>query len=253
MAVIDIWAQCNGIRYFSLLNQEAWRIIESQEITATRKLVDSLDEQIILEEMIEANKPPILHAYLDYHPLLYTPFRYPPLKFGSRFGKKTEASLWYGSLTRGTAMAEKAFYKLNFLRASAANYENVLEGLTAFTTQIKTKLELIDPPFSQYSTEISSPNSYATSQLLGTSMRNAGVLAFNFLSARDPNQGANIALFSPEAFLHKKPNANSFESWQCIANKNRVDFIRSSSLHNQSETYTLDQFMLNKALPFPAN
>ena len=101
----DIWKKHNGTKYIKLLNETAWRIIEAQELISKRKLVDSFEEQVVLEEIIESDKPSITKEYLNFHPLLYTPFRYPPLKYGSRFGKKTEPSLWYGSLKLHTAIS----------------------------------------------------------------------------------------------------------------------------------------------------
>ncbi len=102
----NIWIDCNGKNYITSIDVEAWRIIEDQEKVATRKLVDSLDEVVILEELLELNKPEIKPDLLGLHPLLYTPFRYPPLPRGSRFGSNIERGLWYGSLKIQTAIAE---------------------------------------------------------------------------------------------------------------------------------------------------
>jgi len=252
-----IWTQCNGINHIRLLNETAWRIIESQEMTATRKLVDSFDEQIILDDMIESNKPRVAKEYSNFHSLLYTPFRYPPLKHGSRFGKKMEPSLWYGSLELNVAMSEKAFYLFNFLRASKAKYGIVEQPLTIFSTLIKTDrgIKLSEPPFSKYTSLISSPDSYEISQRLGSAMREANIQAFTYKSARDAAAaaGINIALFTPKAFGHKKPNITSFQSWQCIANNHLIEFSRLSSITRETTSFSVDQFMLNGTLPFPAN
>src|SRR5438046_816718 len=108
----DVWKECNGIKNIRVINETAWRIVELQEKTSTRKLVDSIEEQKALDELIDESKPTLSISQAMFHPLLYTPFKYPPLKHGSRFGKKTESSLWYGSLNVETTMAEKAFYQL---------------------------------------------------------------------------------------------------------------------------------------------
>ncbi|CAN5391120.1 RES family NAD+ phosphorylase [soil metagenome] len=251
---MNIWAKCKGINSITSLSETAWRIVEAQEVTSTRKLVDSLEEQIILEDLIESSKPPIIKPLLDMHPLLYTPFRYPPLKHGSRFSKSSEASLWYGSVALTTAMAEMAFYRFNFLRASKAQYDNVEISLTAFSAQIKTPrgIKLPLPPFAQYSPMISSPISYEVSQTLGTAMRQADVEAFSYQSARHPNPAINIALFTAKAFLHKNPNKQSFQSWQCIANDRLIEFIRSSVMTPESVSFPIDMFLINSELPFPA-
>jgi putative AlgH/UPF0301 family transcriptional regulator len=60
------------------------RIVERQEDSATTLITEDLLEQQMLEEMLEDNKPGTLNDRIDY--LLGTPFRYPPLDYGSRFG-----------------------------------------------------------------------------------------------------------------------------------------------------------------------
>lgn len=253
--LVDIWNKCEGKNYINSINETAWRIIEAQEITSTRKLVDSFEEQVILENLIESNKPHASKEFLSFHPLLYTPFRYPPLKYGSRFGKKTEPSLWYGSLNIKTAMAEKAFYQFNFLRASETKYDIVQVPLTIFSVCVKTEkgIKLTESPFSEYTNIISSPSSYEDSQLLGSAMREADAQAFTYISARSPSANVNIALFTAKAFLHKKPDAQSFQSWQCIVNNHIVEFTRSSSISHETITFLLDRFIINGNLPFPAN
>jgi len=248
-----IWHTCKGPTHLTLLEETAWRITDSQEAISTRKLVDSLEEQSVLEELIEANKPAIGTTYLTFHRLLYTPFRCPPLKHGSRFGKRTEPSLWYGSLTIKAVMAEKAFYQFNFLRASEAQYDFVQTPLTLFSANVKTAsgIKLNEPPFSNYVDIVSSPFSYDESQQLGTDMREANVEAFTYFSARQMGD-INIALFGPNAFSFKNPDKLSFQSWQCIANKERVEFSRSNFLNKETFVFMFDQFVVNDELPFPA-
>lgn len=253
--MVNIWNQCEGKKHIQPLHETAWRVIEAQEITATRKLVDSLEEQILLEDMLESSKP-ILDTFLaKFHPLLYTPFRYPPLTYGSRFGMKIEPSLWYGSLSETAAMAEKAFYQFNFLRGSDAAYGLVEVPLTIFSAKIKTTqgIKLSEAPFSQFTNIISSPVSYVDSQVLGSAMRESAVEAFTYMSARDKEHGKNIALFTINAFAEKNPEAQSFQSWQCIASKNSIEFVRSSAISNEVIRFSIDEFIHGRELPFPAN
>jgi hypothetical protein len=35
-----------------------WRLVEAQHLISTLKLVDSVDEQLVLEDLIESSKPP---------------------------------------------------------------------------------------------------------------------------------------------------------------------------------------------------
>ena len=85
----SIWTRCAGATRLRSLRLAPWRVVESQHHVSTRKLVDSLEEQAILEQLIETAKPP--SAAIDrYHVLIAAPFRYPPLKYGSRFGTRQE-------------------------------------------------------------------------------------------------------------------------------------------------------------------
>ena len=111
----SIWTRCAGDSEIRPLGLSPWRVVEAQHQVSTRKLVDSADEQILLEELIDRAKPPYTTpARLHY--LLATPFRYPPLRHGSRFGRRHERGIWYGSSTRRAAFAEISYYRLLFLR-----------------------------------------------------------------------------------------------------------------------------------------
>ena len=61
-----------------------WRLVEAQHRVSTLKLADTLAEQEMLEDLIEATKPviPVECRHLDY--LLATPFRYGTYPNGSR-------------------------------------------------------------------------------------------------------------------------------------------------------------------------
>ena len=111
---MDIWAACRDAVAPKPLAGELIRMVESQEQIATNALVDSLEEQSLLEEMLEASKPPTPAETAGLHYLLATPFRYPPLRHGSRFGVRQEPSLFYGSIDLSAALAETAYYRFVF-------------------------------------------------------------------------------------------------------------------------------------------
>ena len=54
----NIWTRCAERFEPQRLSGPAWRAVESQHVTSTRKLVDSDDEQQVLEALIETAKPP---------------------------------------------------------------------------------------------------------------------------------------------------------------------------------------------------
>lgn len=71
------------------------RLVQSQEQIATMELVGKdHQKQSILEELLDACKPPYLAGteHRDY--LLRSPWRYAPVDYGSRFGSATEASIF---------------------------------------------------------------------------------------------------------------------------------------------------------------
>src|SRR3954463_15070833 len=107
----SIWTRCAGDSEIRPLDVSPWRVVEAQHQLSTRKLVDSAEEQMLLEDLIERSKPPAT-AGTRLHYLLATPFRYPPLRHGSRFGSRFVRGIWYGSETRRTAFAEVAYYRL---------------------------------------------------------------------------------------------------------------------------------------------
>src|SRR3954464_4226566 len=106
----SIWTRCAGVSEIRPLRASAYRAVEAQHQVSTRKLVDSSEEQILLEELIDSAKPPDVTRGRSHY-LLSTPFRYPPLLHGSRFGARHERGIWYGSETRRTAFAEVAYYR----------------------------------------------------------------------------------------------------------------------------------------------
>ena len=116
----SIWTQCAG--RFSPLSGSFRRVVESQVVNSTRKLLDSDAEQAVLEDLLDRHaKLPVPAGFEDLHYLLYTPFRHPPLRNGSRFGTRQERGILYGSSDLPTAFAEVAYYRLLFLEGTTAD------------------------------------------------------------------------------------------------------------------------------------
>lgn len=247
----SIWTECAGGSEIAALSVDAWRVVESQHQIATRKLVGSDAEQQVLEELIETVKPPNPSG-ARLHYLLFTPFRYPPLRHGSRFGTRAERGLWYGSEALTTAFAEVAYYRLLFLEGTAAELSIVTTDLTAFRITLKTPagVDLTTGPFAVHSDQISSPISYAASQRLGTAMRHGGVAAFRYRSARDADSGLNVAAFTPRVFGRRQPRA--LESWHCRTARAGVEMTRRDYFSRASHHYDRARFLVDGRLPAPA-
>lgn len=228
-------------------------------MVSTRKLVDSAAEQELLEELIERAKPPRPPEpeFEGLHYLLATPFRYPPLPHGSRFGTRAERGLWYGADRLPTALAEAAYYRLVFLEGTEAEIEPILVDLSAFQAPVRTErgLDLTLSPFSEHEAEISSPVSYATSQALGRALRAAGAEGFRYRSARDPGRGTSLALFTPRAFVARRPDPP--ETWYCVATRAAVEISRRSLVRRAapgraSHRFPREAFEAEGILPTPA-
>lgn len=247
----SIWTRCAGDSELRRLRLSPWRAVEAQHQLSTRKLVDSAEEQELLEELIDGVKPPDLTGG-RLHYLLFTPFRYPPLPHGSRFGGRRERGIWYGSMNHRAAFAEVAYYRLLFLEGTKASLGTVETALTAFTASVRTEhgIDLVAPPFDAHRRAIASPTSYASSQALGSAMRAADVEAFKYPSARDIEGGVNVGVFAPAAFGNAKPR--SLETWHCFASRELVELTAGGYFKRDRYSFPQEQFLVQGALPSPA-
>jgi hypothetical protein len=251
---MNIWQECKGLEHISSLKTIAWRVVEDQHISSTRKLVTNLEEHEILEDLLESiAKPPLPSSseFQGLHYLLSTPFRYPPLKHGSRFATRFERSLWYGAEELITSLGEVAFYRLLFFSGSEGDLQACELKLSSYSINIKTNngICLQNVAFKKYQEYISNKNNYQASQLLGTQMREAGVDAFRYNSAR-VNDKNNIGVFSPAAFATKVPNGGSFKSWICYIDKMQVEFFREDYMNSERYHFEKKIFLVDGVLPF---
>ena len=247
----SIWTRCAGDSRILALHLSPWRVVEAQHLVSTRKLVDSTEEQELLELLIDRVKPAETTGG-RMHYLLFTPFRYPPLRHGSRFGTRRERGIWYGSIEQKTAFAEVAYYRMVFLEGTAALLGTVETSLTAFKVRSRTNkgIDLTRAPFDSHRRAISSPTSYTSSQALGAAMRASGVDAFTYNSARDVDGGVNVGVFSPSVFGAAKPK--EFETWYCAASTDRVDITKGDYFKRQNFSFPREQFLVHRVLPAPA-
>ena len=230
------------------------RVAESQEQVATTKLVDTPEEQSQLESLLEKSKPPMPPGAQRYHYLIWTPFRYPPLPHGSRFGRRAQHGLFYGSLSLDAALAECAYYRFVFLSGMTLPLPS--DRLTTGHSSFQVKLDTINgialetAPFTAHSARISDPSQYEASQSLGDKMRAAGVEAFTYVSARYEG-GINAGVFGLQAIKSRKPE--HVRHWVCTTTAETVSFIR---LHGRDEapySFQRARFLVNDVLPAPAS
>jgi len=249
----SIWTQCAGPSEVRRLTGRFRRVVEAQFRNSTRKLVDSDDEQRALEELLDAKaKLPVPAGFEGLHYLLYTPFRHPPLRHGSRFGTRRERGILYAARELPSAFAEVAYYRLVFLEGTAAPLSPIQVDLTAFSFRLAAQraIDLTVEPFRAFEERISSPVSYADSQQLGHALREAAVQACLYVSARARGRGVNLAVFD-NVFRPQRPLDE--ERWTCTAARERVEF-RAQRLvgEEESHAYERGQFLVNGKLPAPA-
>ncbi len=234
------------------LNNHLLRIVESQEQIATNSLVDNLEKQAALEEMLDNSKPPAPSNTRALHYLLATPFRYPPLPYGSRFGAKHEPGLFYGSLTEETAFAETGYYRFLFWSGMSTPppSDKLVTQHTIFSVRYTTNtgLKLQNFPFSDYRDQLLNPISYDDTQNLGRAMRERGIDAFEYLSARDCNHGINAALFNAGALAATTPKNQ--RQWICETTHDTVRFY--SVADKTGYRYSLDTYLVKGIFPDPA-
>lgn len=247
-----IWTQCEGKSRLAPLSATAYRIVEDQSKNSTRKLVDSDPEQARLEELIEGVKPrlPQEPGFENLHYLLATPFRYSPLRPGSRFRRRNEAGVWYGADSMAAALAEKAYYRLRFLMETDAELSSEVV-LTSFHIGLQSTraVDLTQDPFAAFTERISNPLSYAESQPLGTDMRRDHVIFSRYRSARDPQKGTNVAVFSALAFSSKTVSDHSRENWYCFATRDYVEFRSLSFSRIHRTRFLRNEFEVKGQFP----
>jgi hypothetical protein len=249
--VLDIWAKCAGEFASVALNALLLRMVESQEQVATSRLVGTLERQAVLEELLEAAKPPLPRKTAGLHYLFATPFRYPPLRHGSRFGTRAEPSLFYGARGLSPLLAEAAYYRFVFWEGMQRPPPAPLRTQhTLFRARYRTQngLRLQQLPFNRYRAALRDPARYGATQLLGQRMRAAGVEAFEYESARDPDAGINVALFSPHALVSRRPQGR--EAWLCETSPALVRF--SAREQGGVHVFARGLFLVEDKLPQPA-
>lgn len=250
---MDIWQTCAGAEQITPLRGRLVRLVESQGQVATLKLVDTLEEQALLEQLLESSKPPLPRSDEPLHYLLHTPFRYPPLRWGSRYGRRHEPSLFYAACRLDTAMAETAFYRFALWHGMATPPPSgrILSEHSSFEAryQVERGIHLQLPPFAEHRARLTDRSDYRVTQQLGSDMREAGVEAFEFPSARCPLQGLNVALYAPSAFSERRPR--NLTAWLCETTADYVAF-KQAQMADTPRQFPLELFLVDGRLPQPA-
>jgi len=228
---------------------KVYRIVESQEKVATMQLVDTLDEQSLLEDLIEETKPPVSNNGRHY--LIQTPFRYPPLKYGSRFGTRHEKSIFYAGETLDAALSESAFYSFYFQSRMTKSFEEpIINHKTSFSVTLKScvHIDLTKIKEDSIQGKISHKKDYQFTQSLGKVMREQKVESFSYFSARCPEK-VNIGVFDIEAI---SDGPNDYLQWTLKQSESSVLFLCEQA-PKLNASFNIDLFLVDGRLPHPSN
>lgn len=195
-----------------------WRAVEAQHQVATLRLaLGKLDDQRLLEDILDAAKPPASGAASDLHWLLATPFRYRPPVGGSRFRGRFDPGVFYGAQDRPTACAEAGYWRLRFFLDSAglaAESATVSLSLFEFHAATQRALDLTATVFADARAALTHPHDYTASQALAGQAREAGIDLIRYGSARLAH-GVCLVLLTPDPFRQvAQPYRNAHQTWQ---------------------------------------
>jgi hypothetical protein len=198
-------------------------MVEAQHTASTMKIVDSRDEQDVLEQLLEDSKPPrpVAAEALDY--LLATPFRYDPRRGGSRFRAATDPGVFYGAESVRTAGAELAYWRWRFLLDAPTLERLGPVAHTAFRVEISTQaVDLQQPPFVADAALWTNPGDYSATQDFARSARAAEIGGIVYRSVRDPEPSWCIALLTPLAFARARPYPQLQTWWLAVKRDSAV-------------------------------
>lgn len=238
---LPIWTPAALSSELRAVSGRFWRLVEAQHQISTLKLVDTLEEQALLENLLEESKPALPPECVGLDYLLATPFRYGAVyPHGSRFRRAGRTlGVFYASEKVETALSEMAFYRLLFyadspatpLPANAAEY-------TAFAAPVATSaaLDLTLPPLDRDRSIWTDPLNYEACQALAEAARAADTEVILYESVRDPRHGRNLALLTAKAFSAREPAER--QTWRirlsasgvqalCEFPKQRIGFTRA--------------------------
>ncbi len=199
-----------------------WRIVDAQYTASAMKLVDSRDEQDLLELLLMSRQSALPDAFRRLDPLLAAPFRTPALRPGSRFRAATDPGVFYGAPLVDTACAEQGYWRWKFLHDAIDLEELKPVAHTAFQSDAATlAIDVREPPFARDATQWQDRQSYAATQALARSARTANLGAIRYASVRDPAQRECVALLTPAAFTALTPHPVR-ETWWLRVRRHEV-------------------------------
>lgn len=180
-----------------------WRLVESQHVASTMKLVDTLEEQHMLESLLH-----------------WTEGGFPIYAGGSRFRGEADPGVFYGAEEVSTCCEEVGYWRMRFLRDAVDLTHIDPVPHTAFRVQLSSSaIDLRADVFRAHRSEWEHPDSYEATQFLARSVREAGIGCIRYRSVRDPEGGCCVAVIDPAAFVKNEPESESRQLWLSVGPK----------------------------------
>ncbi len=205
-----------------------WRLVEAQHLVSTMPLVDSLDEQRLLEDILERSKPPVPPACAHLHYLIAAPFRYGCYPADSRFRRRGRTpGVFYGAEQPLTAVAETVWHRFRFFDASPDTPLPARAAeFTGFACRIDVPfaVDLTAPPLSARAAAWTDPEDYTACLALADQARAEGIEAIRYASVRDPDGGIAVAVLTCRGFA--LPRSEALQSWRILFRPGRARVIR---------------------------
>lgn len=225
---------------------DLWRAVEAQHRVSTMVLVDTLDEQALLESILDESKPALASSQRSLHYLLFTPFRYPPLPNGSRFRGPFDPGVFYGAEAIRTACAELGYWRWRLLNDSPQLQSIPPVPQTLFRTAVAgPAIDLRETPLSERRAQWTDPRDYGACQQLAREARAEGVQLIRYQSVRDPQPGACAAVLSHTAFVRPVPEES--QTWTLAVFRHRVFWRRDSIFEEESFDFDAASWTTPKA------
>jgi len=208
----------------------AWRGVEAQHIVSTMRLVDTADEQDVLEALLERSKPPLPPMKAPKHYLLSTPFRYWP-SHPSRFRPAGMLGLWYGAEELYAACAEVAYWRNRFILDSTGLLKTeLLTEHTFFQAKVEgTAIDLTSPPWNAAKPAWTHGSDYSATHAVAEAARDRGVQWICYESVRAP--GHRCAAVLDVESLEMVANGTTQQTWHCKATRESVMMVHETDRH----------------------
>ncbi len=208
---------------FNPYRKSVWRLIELQSQPSTQKITDTLEEQALLEDILERSKPEVPEECLSLDYQMRSPFRYGRYPQSSRFRRVGRTlGVYYASEEPITAALEAAWYRVRFFNAAIDLPElDKTLALTAIAVLVSTpfSVDLRKASMSEAG-NWTDPDDYSDCLNLADDVREAKGELIVYQSVRHPQNEANVAVLTCNAFEQPKPVEQ--QTWHVHIKSDRV-------------------------------